>query len=309
MSAPHSVPLLSLDAYGQSEAAHHLRRLLRERYTVANLKGIGADEFEQHIRSLPGRRDAEAERYADPTRQRDLSVQFEWGHNHDFGAFSMSGLMQDRHINVLAAFMTLFGVPPLDLSGKTVLDVGCWTGGTSLLLAAMGARVLAIEEVVKYAKCAGYLKDAFAVDNLEVESRSLYSLDEERFRDRFDLVLYSGVLYHVSDPVLSLRILFNALRNGGRCLVETMAAEGPGSFCLYGERRTAASRDPAKPSTLVGGWAWFVPSLQALSNMLGDAGFEVRGAQLLMGSRALSVAERVRHDDMLRAGLSKSSIW
>src|SRR5207245_11440784 len=123
------------------------------------------------VRSRPGRRDAAGEGYADPARQRDLSVQFEWGHHHDFGTFSMAGLMQDRHIHVLAAFMTLFGIPGRDLTGKSVLDVGCWTGGTSLLLAAMGARVVAIEEVAKYAECTGYLRDAFGVAKLEVPKR------------------------------------------------------------------------------------------------------------------------------------------
>jgi 2-polyprenyl-3-methyl-5-hydroxy-6-metoxy-1,4-benzoquinol methylase len=308
MSASHPAARPPLDAYEDSDAARHLRRLMRERYTVANLKGVGAEEFARHIRGLPGRRDAAIERYADPSPQRDLSVQFEWGHNHDFGSFSMPGLMQDRHIHVLAAFMTLFGVPERDLAGRAVLDVGCWTGGTSLLLAALGARVLAIDEVVKYADCVGYLRRAFELENLEVQSRSLYSLDEPAFGDRFDLVLYSGVLYHVTDPVLSLRILFNSLRDGGLCLVETMAAEGPGSFCAYGERRETGSRDPARASTLLGGWAWFVPSLAALTNMLGDAGFRVRASRLIGGGRALAVAERVRHADMLRAGLSKPSV-
>jgi 2-polyprenyl-3-methyl-5-hydroxy-6-metoxy-1,4-benzoquinol methylase len=301
-----TLPMLS--ASEDTEAALHLRRLMRERYVVSQLKTVSPAQFERHIKSLPGRRDPEVEGYGTTAAQRDLSVQFEWGHNHDFGTFAMPGLMQDRHIHVLATFMTLFGVPAPDLTGKSVLDVGCWTGGTSLLLAAMGARVLAIDEVVKYADCVAYLRDAFGVENLEVQSRSLYSLDEEAFAERFDLVLYSGVLYHVSDPVLSLRILFNCLRDGGQCLVETMAVDGPGSFCGYGERRDPGSRDPARPETLLGGWAWFVPSLAALTNMLADSGFRVRGDRLLGGNRAVAVAERARHADMLRAGLSKASI-
>jgi SAM-dependent methyltransferase len=308
MSPADRAVLPALSTFDDTEAALHLRRLMRERYTVASLKAVDPAQFQRHIQGQPGRRDTAVERYAGTDRQRDLSVQFEWGHNHDFGAFSMPGLMGDRHLHVLAAFMTLFGVPARDLTGSTILDVGCWTCGTSLLLAAMGARVLAIEEVVKYADSVRYMRDAFAVENLDVHSRSLYSLDEDAFRDRFDLALYSGVLYHVTDPVLSLRILFNSLRDGGLCLVETMVVEGPGSFCGYGERRDARSRDPARPATLLGGWAWFVPSMQALSNMLVDAGFEVRGSRLLEGTRALALAERVRHVDMLRAGLSKPSI-
>ena len=50
----------------------------------------------------------------------------------------LQGLMGDRHINILATFIDDFGLPR-DLTGKSVLDVGVWCGGTSLLLAAMGA--------------------------------------------------------------------------------------------------------------------------------------------------------------------------
>ena len=294
--------------YDSSEAASHLRRLMRERYTVDHLRNVEAEEFRAHVTSLPGGRDAAAESYADPTRQRDLSVQFEWGHNHDFGTFRMPGLMQDRHIHILAAFMTLHGVPEASLAGRKVLDIGCWTGGTSLLLAAMGAEVFAIEEVRKYAAAVAYLKHAFAIDNLEVESRSLYSLDEERFFDRFDLVLYSGVLYHVTDPVLSLRIVFNTLKDGGHCLLETLAVDGPGSYCVYGGRKDRAGRDPGAAATLLGGWDWFAPSLGAIRGMLEDVGFEVRDARLHEGGRATALAERRRHVDMLRAGLAKPSI-
>jgi hypothetical protein len=116
------------------------------------------------------------------------------------------------------------------------------------------------------------------------------------------------VLYHVTDPVLSLRIIFNALKDGGRCLLETMAVDGPGRGCVYGERKSRALRDPRAPGTLLGGWDWFVPSLGALQGMLEDAGFDVRDTRLHEGQRATALAERTRHVDMLRAGLSKPSI-
>jgi hypothetical protein len=108
--------------------------------------------------------------------------------------------------------------------------------------------------------------------------------------------------------VLSLRILFNSLRDGSLCLVETIAVEGSGSFCGYGERRDPGRREPASPDTPRRRWAWFVPSLSALNNMLADAGFSVRDSRLLGGNRAVALAERVRHADILRAGLSKPSI-
>ena len=143
---------------------------------------------------------------------------------------------------------------------------------------------------------------------MHVENRSLYSLDNQEFLDRFDMVLYFGVLYHVSDPVLSLRILFNSLKDGGLCFVETRAVAGKGRYCEYGKRRDRKGRIASKPSTLLGGWAWFVPSPGALIGMMMDVGFHVRKVTFHTDNRALALGERNRHVDMLRAGLSKPRI-
>ena len=52
-----------------------------------------------------------------------------------------------------------------------------------------------------------------------------------------------GVIYHVTDPVLSLRILFNALKDGGRIFVETMGvvagANSPPLAAVEGPRLPA----------------------------------------------------------------------
>jgi 2-polyprenyl-3-methyl-5-hydroxy-6-metoxy-1,4-benzoquinol methylase len=298
-------------AYGETPDGAHLKQLMLQNYTVASLKGEDPDAFQAHILGLIGQRDASVEGYANAALQRDLSVQFEWGHNHDFGSFNLSGAMRDRHINVLATFMKEYGVPEHDLRGKRVLDIGCWTGGTSLLLAAMGAEVFAIEEVRKYADCVNYLKNAFGIDNLEVENRSLYTLDDERFHHRFDIVLYSGVLYHVTDPILSLRIVFNSLKDGGICLLETEAVAGKGSFCEYaGASDTLKKPTDGAPRS---GWNWFVPSLEAVSRMMTDVGFDVRRATLHEAARAgvyraLALGVRKEATDMLRAGLSRPHI-
>jgi SAM-dependent methyltransferase len=218
----------------------------------------------------------------------------------------MHGVMGNRHIDILAAFMSEYGALERNLKGKEILDVGCWTGGASLLLTAMGANVVAVEEVRKYADCLEYLKYAFGLDTLQIQKQSLYSLDSKEFFDRFDIVLYSGVLYHVTDPVLSLRILFNCLKDGGTCLVETQAITGDGSYCEYEGAYNILSRP--KGDNLRQGWNWFVPTVKALSRMMKDVGFDVRKAALHEGDRALAIGVRAHHVDMLRAGLSRSHI-
>lgn len=305
-SQVHQLPPFA--SYGGTAVAAHLRQLMIDNLTIADLKNVAPEQFQSYITSLPGQRDAAMEGYCDPTYQRDLSVQFEWGNTHDFGSFHMPGQMKNRHIDILATFMSVYDTPDIDLRGKTVLDIGCWTGGTSLLSAAMGAEVFAIGEVRKYVDVVNYLKDAFGLDNLQVERLSPYSLDDQEFFDRFDLVLYFGVLYHVSDPILSLRIVFNCLRDGCLLLLETGAAKLTGKYCRYGDRKDRESRIMSKPSTLLGGWAWFVPSLAALAGMMTDVGFHVRKTTLHSGNRALALGVRNQHVDMLRAGLSNPRI-
>jgi SAM-dependent methyltransferase len=172
----------------------------------------------------------------------------------------------------------------------------------------MGAQVYAIEEVCNYVDCVNYIKNAFAIDNLQIESRSLFSLDSHEFIDRFDIVLYSGVIYHVSDPILSLRIVFNSLKDGGLCLLETRGIEGKRKYLAYGERIQRENRKSLVSSTLLGGWAWFIPSLESLIAMMKDVGFQVHKATFHNGNRILAIGLRNQHVDMLRAGLSKPNI-
>ncbi len=301
---PH---LRAFSSYGDTAAGRELREVMKTHLTVANLKTVSAENFQKHITALPGQRDVEGEGFTgDAKMQRDFTIQFEWGHHHDFGTFQMKGTMSERHINILAAFAEEYGVKPKDFAGKRVLDIGCWTGGTTMLLAALGAEVHAVEEVKKYADCVEYMARAFGLINLTVERRSLYALDDPSFFDRYDYVLYSGVLYHVTDPTLSLRIAFNCLKDGGACLLETFSAPGEGSYCEYEGAYETYNRETG--GKLRWGWNWYITSLECTRRMMMDVGFTVKKATLHEGNRLLALGIRERHVDMLRAGLAKPNI-
>jgi SAM-dependent methyltransferase len=274
---------------------------LMSRYQTKDLVNIGRDEFKKTIDSFLALRDASMEGFADAARQRDLSVQFHWGHDHDFGDFALKGRMADRHVHLLAIFRDRLKALPASLQGKRVLDIGCWTGGTSLLFCALGAQVVAIEEVRKYTDCLSYLKRAFNVERLDARNLSLYECTAPEYQDAFDIVFFAGVLYHISDPVLALRITFNALKDGGTCLVETMCTKsarriveywGPDAFLTRGVRS---------------GWNWFVPSPSALAQMMADVGFEDVQVHV-RGDRAYAAGTRRSHVDIMRAGLSVRNI-
>jgi 2-polyprenyl-3-methyl-5-hydroxy-6-metoxy-1,4-benzoquinol methylase len=286
----------------RSEAV--LRTLLADRYHVRNLKGIDALEFRRTVEGFAHVEDADVEGYRSPEMQRTRSVRFEWGHDFDFGEFQVSGFAGNRPVLLLSAFIDRLSALPYDLNGLRVLDIGCWTGGTSLLLAAMGASVVAIEEVRKYVEALKYLCRAFGVDNVEPRAMSLFEMTGDEFQDAFDIVLFAGVLYHLSDPVLGTRIVFNAVRPGGTCLLETRVIRSKDRNLEYAGRNEPG-KDPGSAN-------WFFPSPTVVSEIMGEVGFDVMSSFVHQRPGALdrmyAVGKKHAQLDMLRAGLAVPNI-
>ena len=94
---------------------------------------------------------------------------------------------------------------PEDLSGKSVLDVGCNGGFYSIEMKRRGAdRVVAIDTDEKYLAQARF---AAKVSNAEIEFRNLSVYEVADLHEQFDLVLFMGVLYHLRHPLLALELL------------------------------------------------------------------------------------------------------
>lgn len=262
------------EGLGATGEVEQLRQIFSV-YKTKNLKSVSPEDFARHIRSRIGTVDGRSEGYTDEEmgRQRDLSVKFHWGHDHDFGGFKIKGRMGERHIELMANFISLFPVSIDDFKGKAVLDVGCWTGGTTLLLAALAQKVIALEEVRKYAQMAEYLSKSFGIDDrVSVRPSSVYACNTEEFANRFDIAYFPGVIYHVTDPLLALRILFNALKVGGLILIESAGIDRDEAYLEFEGSRI--HHDGSQEELNRGGWNWFLPSPTALQRMMTEAGFE-----------------------------------
>ncbi len=81
------------------------------------------------------------------------------------------------------------------------------------------------------------------------------------------MVYCSGVIYHVTDPLLLLRICFACLKPGGTLVIETKAESGAGADCAYA-------------GTIEKGWNWYSPTRATLGRWLVDAGFEADDVRL-----------------------------
>src|SRR5881392_3821631 len=94
---------------------------------------------------------------------------------------------------------------PADLSGRTVLDIGCNAGFYSIEMKRRGAaRVLGLDTDERYLAQARF---AAEVEGAEIEFRQMSVYELPSLGERFDLVLFMGVLYHLRHPLLALDIL------------------------------------------------------------------------------------------------------
>lgn len=171
---------------------------------------------------------------------------------------------------------------PADLRGKTVLDVGCNAGFYSLEMKRRGAeRVVGIDSDETYLAQARF---AAEVSGAEIEFRRLSVYEVARLGERFDLVLFMGVLYDLRYPLLALDLLheyvvgdllvFQSMLRGSAEVMplandyefhETAIFEQPGFPRLsFIEKRY--SGDPTN---------WWIPNRACAEAMLRSAGVEI----------------------------------
>ncbi|HYO64132.1 MAG TPA: DUF1698 domain-containing protein [Pyrinomonadaceae bacterium] len=167
---------------------------------------------------------------------------------------------------------------PADLSGKSLLDVGCNAGFYCVEAKRRGAaRVLGVDSQRHLVRQARFVGRALGLE-MEFEKMSVYELDP-RSSGQFDVTLALGLVYHLKHLVLGLERLFHVTRE---LLVLESAVLPPecydGSYCfpvggLYPALHTLAyvenERD-AKEAI----YNWFLPSPEALAALLRNVGFD-----------------------------------
>jgi SAM-dependent methyltransferase len=155
---------------------------------------------------------------------------------------------------------------PEDLSGKTVLDIGTTNGGMAFEAERRGAaRVVAVD--ILDADWFGFraLQELFGSSAQHVQA-SVYELAEV-LAEEFDIVVFTGVLYHLRHPLLAL----DAVRRVARDVVylETAVSDAqdpPGEPTARFHRLDDLGQD---------GSNWWSPTTTALDAWCRSAGFDV----------------------------------
>jgi tRNA (mo5U34)-methyltransferase len=173
-------------------------------------------------------------------------------------------------------------VVPEDLSGRRVLDLGCNGGFYAFEMKRRGAeRVLAVDADERYLAQARF---AAEVLDLDVEFRNLSVYDVAVLGERFDLVLFMGLLYHLRHPLLALDLIHEHVAED-LLLFQTLQRGSAGAMLVdtdYGFFETAPFDDPNYPKLhfiehrYAGDWTnWWAPNAACAQAMLRSAGFEI----------------------------------
>jgi tRNA (mo5U34)-methyltransferase len=171
---------------------------------------------------------------------------------------------------------------PADLSGRTVLDIGCNAGFYSFEMKRRGAdRVVAIDTDERYLRQARF---AAEVQEMDIEFRQMAVWDVARLGERFDLVIFMGVLYHLRHPLLALDLihehvsrdlmLFQSMQRGSKDVVaveQDYEFNAPAPFDQPGYPRMhfiehRYSHDQTN---------WWVPNRACVEAMLRSSGFAI----------------------------------
>jgi tRNA (mo5U34)-methyltransferase len=173
---------------------------------------------------------------------------------------------------------------PRDLRGRTVLDIGCNAGFYSIEMKRRGAdRVVGIDFDDEYLAQARF---ACEVSGVDVELRKLSVYDVALLRERFDVVLFMGVLYHLRHPLLALdlvhehvasdTLIFQSMQRGARDVLPLK-----GDYEFWETEHFDALGYPKmhfiEKRYAHDGTNWWVPNRACVEAMLRSAGFEITG--------------------------------
>lgn len=150
---------------------------------------------------------------------------------------------------------------PDDLTGRTLLDIGCWDGFFSFEAERRGARVTSVDCV----KSANFF---VAREELKSEAEfhelSIYEVTKEKLGS-FDIVLFMGVLYHVRHPLLALEQVCEVTRDFAIIeshIIDKMHEGSEPAMEFYEFDELGGQYDN-----------WWAPNVECMTQMVRSAGF------------------------------------
>ncbi|HTV89246.1 MAG TPA: TIGR04290 family methyltransferase [Stellaceae bacterium] len=171
---------------------------------------------------------------------------------------------------------------PADLDGCSVLDIGCNGGFYSIEMKRRGAgRVLALDIDDGYLRQARFAAEIVGV---EIEFARLSVYDVAALNERFDVVLFLGVLYHLRHPLLALDLIRDHVvrdlfvcqsMQRGDPTAERLAQDYPFGETAIFERPGFPRLSFVEQRYAGDGTNWWIPNRACTAAMLRSAGFVI----------------------------------
>ena len=204
-----------------------------------------------------------------------------WFHNMDLGGVRTAPdhfLGDYPHVH----WEAFENAVPWDLSGRSVLDLGCNAGFFSIEMKRRGAaRVIGIDSDARYLAQATLAAEVAGAD---IEFRQMTVYDVARLGERFDVVLFLGVLYHLRHPLLALDLLHEHVTRD-LLVVQSMLRGSPEAGAVaadypFEERDIFWRDDFPRLHFVEGKYAgdrtnWWIPNRACMEAMLRSAGFDL----------------------------------
>lgn len=170
---------------------------------------------------------------------------------------------------------------PADLEGWSAIDVGCNAGFYCVELAHRGARVVGVDHEERYLEQARWAAGQLGVaDRIEFREQDVYELG--RSGERYDLVLFMGLFYHLRYPLLGLDVAARMARR--RIVVQ--------SLMMWGEARIDTRGYGLETRHVLGaaGWPkmafveeafegdptnWWIPNTACMEALIRSTGLEI----------------------------------
>lgn len=152
----------------------------------------------------------------------------------------------------------------IDLECTHVLDIGAMEGFFSVLACRRGASAVIATDRFDFSDKVALVKRTLGVDFEYAPGLGLHQVGKflERSWGRLpDVALFSGVLYHMFDPLAGLTRVRGLVRLNGLVIVETVAAVSDTASLLYNDT-----------FWVYGPGTYFVPTTAALGSMMSFVG-------------------------------------
>ena len=198
------------------------------------------------------------------------------------------------HVNAKNIFDSRYEIPQ-SLSGLKILDIGAWDGPYSFELERRGADVVALD--IQDPSLTGFnIAKEILQSRVKYIRASVYDLTKV-LTEKFDIVLFLGVYYHLKCPVLAFEQISYILKNDGLMLIEGECLRNYAPVPEIESKAKGSSllKKAALPSGFIGDMAqsnipvtlfysgaykndpsnWFIPNFACIREWLSAAGLEL----------------------------------